>query len=266
MKNEKKEEREYCQVCGEVIKKILPFPLLDGTGRVKDITVSIMCACRRKELEEYENNQKKLEDMRAIQGLRRLSLMDQKLSKARLDTFTETDNNSKLLKIIKSYISNFDKMYKENQGLILYGTVGTGKSYASAVIANELLEKKVPVVMTSFIKILKEIGNFDDDSENLNLIKNAKLLIIDDLGAERGTDYAIEKVYDIIDSRYRSNKPVILTTNLTIEQMKSCDDIRYSRIYDRIFEMCYPVKVNGFSWRKKEAASRYVEAKKILEG
>ena len=256
----------YCPICGEVTQKILPMPLLDGSGRFREMKVSIMCACRRKELEEYENKQKKLEDMRAIQGLRRLSLMDEKLSKARLDTFTETDDNSKLFKIIKSYISNFDKMYKENQGLILYGTVGTGKSYASAVIANELLEKKVPVVMTSFIKILKEIGNFDDDSENLNLIKNAKLLIIDDLGAERGTDYAIEKVYDIIDSRYRSNKPVILTTNLTIEQMKSCDDIRYSRIYDRIFEMCYPVKVNGFSWRKKEAASRYGIAKKILEG
>ena len=156
-------------------------------------------------------------------------------------------------------------MYKENQGLILYGSVGTGKSYAAAVIANELLEKKVPVVMTSFIKILKDVGTFDDN-ERLELIKNAKLLIIDDLGAERGTDYAIEKVYDIIDSRYRSNKPVILTTNLSIEQMKSCDDIRYTRIYDRIFEMCYPVKVTGFSWRKKEAASRYGVAKKLLEG
>ena len=48
--------------------------------------------------------------------------------------------------------------------------------------------------------------------------------------------------------------------------MKSCDDIRYTRIYDRIFEMCYPVKVTGFSWRKKEAASRYGVAKKLLEG
>ncbi len=261
----KNEGKDYCPVCGEVIKKILPFPLLDGTGRVKDMTVNIMCACKRKELEEYETKQKKLEEMVGIQWLKRLSLMDAKLSEARLEAFDETDDNSKLLKIIKNYILNFDKMYKENQGLILYGPVGTGKSYAAAVIANELLEKKVQVVMTSFIKILKEVSTFDD-SERLQTITNAKLLIIDDLGAERGTDYAIEKVYDIIDSRYRSSKPVILTTNLSIEQMKSCDDIRYSRIYDRIFEMCYPVKVNGFSWRKKEAASRYCEVKKLLEG
>lgn len=59
-------------------------------------------------------------------------------------------------------------------------------------------------------------------------MNQSKLLIIDDLGAERGTDYSLERVYDIIDSRYRSNKPIILTTNLTMEQMKNCEDIRYN--------------------------------------
>ena len=112
------------------------------------------------------------------------------------------------------------------------------------------------------------IRKFDDDDgdRKIDKINNAKLLVIDDLGAERGTDYTLERVYDIIDSRYRSNKPIILTTNLTMEQMKDCEDIRYNRIYDRIFEMCYPVKVTGLSWRKREAASRYAETKRILEG
>lgn len=122
------------------------------------------------------------------------------------------------------------------------------------------------VVMTSFIKILKEVGTFDDDNGKIEKMNQSKLLIIDDLGAERGTDYSLERVYDIIDSRYRSNKPIILTTNLTMEQMKNCEDIRYNRIYDRIFEMCYPVKVSGLSWRKREAASRYAATKQILEG
>ena len=95
--------------------------------------------------------------------------------------------------------------------------------------------------MTSFIKILKEVGTFDDDNGKIEKMNQSKLLIIDDLGAEIGTDYSLERVYDIIDSRYRRNKPIILTTNLTMEQMKNCEDIRYNRIYDRIFEMCYPV-------------------------
>lgn len=255
-----------CSVCGDTVEKILPFPTFDGTGNKKDIRVHVMCTCQKKEKEEYEAEQRKLEEMRVVEGLRKLSLMDEKLVQARLSTFTETEDNTRLLKIVQNYISNFDKMLSENQGLLLWGPVGTGKSYAAAVIANELLDRRTSVVMTSFIKILKEVGTFDTDNGKIEKINQSKLLIIDDLGAERGTDYTLERVYDIIDSRYRSNKPIILTTNLTMEQMKNCDDIRYNRIYDRIFEMCYPVKVTGLSWRKREAASRYAETKKILEG
>ena len=256
---------EFCPVCGEATQKKLPFPLMDGTGRVKQLNVHIMCSCEKKKQEDYERELKKEEEMKAIQILRNLSLMDSKLSKASLSSFAETEDNGKLLRIIKNYIDGFDRMYKENQGLILWGPVGTGKSYSAAVIANELINRKVPVIMTSFIKMLNKLVAFEDVSEEIERLNQAKLLIIDDLGAERGTDYALEKVYDIIDNRYRSNKPIILTTNLTIEQMKNCDDIRYTRIYDRIFEMCYPVKVTGLSWRKREAAMRYSATKQLLE-
>lgn len=256
----------HCSVCGDAIEKVIPFPKMDGTRDTVDKKVRIMCTCRKKEQEEREKREKQMEEMRVIESLRKLSLMDEKLIGANLSTFTATDDNERLLRIIQNYIVNFDKMYQDNRGLLLWGPVGTGKSYAAATIANELLQRKTSVVMTSFIKILKEVGTFDADNGKIEKINNAKLLIIDDLGSERGTDYTLERVYDIIDSRYRSNKPIILTTNLTMEQMKDCDDIRYNRIYDRIFEMCYPVKVTGLSWRKREAASRYAETKKILEG
>lgn len=255
----------HCSVCGDAVEKIMPFPIL-GTGNTIDKKVRVMCSCRKREQDEQEKRLKQAEEMRAIESLRRLSLMDEKLVGANLSTFVSTDENARLLKIVQNYIVNFDTMYKANQGLLLWGPVGTGKSYAAATIANELLQRRTSVVMTSFIKILKEVGTFDTDNGKIERINNARLLIIDDLGAERGTDYTLERVYDIIDSRYRSNKPIILTTNLTMEQMKDCEDIRYNRIYDRIFEMCYPVKVTGLSWRKREAASRYAETKKILEG
>ena len=83
-------------------------------------------------------------------------------------------------------------MYEDNQGLLLWGPVGTGKSYAAAVIANELLDRRTSVVMTSFIKILKEVGTFDDDNGKIEKMNQSKLLIIDDLGAERGTEISGE--------------------------------------------------------------------------
>lgn len=151
---------------------------------------------------------------------------------------------------------------------MFYGDVGTGKSFTAAVIANELMDRLHPVIMTSFIKLLADAKGkkFDENGDTINRLNEAALLVIDDLGAERSTDYAIEMVYNVIDGRYRSGKPIILTTNLSLDEMKAEKDIRYSRIYDRIFEMCYPVKFTGLSWRKREASHHYQEMKKILEG
>ena len=98
----------------------------------------------------------------------------------------------------------------------------------------------------------------------MNRLGYAKLVIFDDLGAERGTDYALEKVYNIVDSRYRKSLPMILTTNLTIEEMKSEVDMRYRRIYDRVFETCYPMQFTGPSWRMKEASRRYKDMEELL--
>ena len=95
-------------------------------------------------------------------------------------------------------------------------------------------------------------------------MNDAKLAILDDLGAERGTEYALEKVYDIVDSRYRRKLPMLLTTNLTLDEMKAETDIRYVRIYDRIFEVCYPMLFEGISWRRQQANSRFLEMRKLL--
>ena len=158
-------------------------------------------------------------------------------------------------------------MLERNQGLLFYGDVGTGKTFAAACIANYLLAERTSVVMTSFVKLLNSMQSFKEDDEKLiSRLNQAKLLIIDDLGAERGSDFTLEKVYNIIDSRYRARKPVILTTNLGLKEMKETTDIRYSRIYDRIFEVCYPMQFTGKSWRKAEAARRFDEMRDFLEG
>ena len=124
----------------------------------------------------------------------------------------------------------------------------------------------IPVVMTSFVKILQNIqGNPDEEERIMAGLNAAKLLIIDDLGAERSTDYALEKVYNIIDSRYLSGKPLILTTNMTLKDMQESEDIRYRRIYDRIFEMCFPVRFAGRSRREKAASKRFDAMKNLME-
>lgn len=231
------------------------------------VTVRCICKCESEERERIQKQKDYEEEMRRIERLKVASLMDAKLKSATLKTFTQKEDNQKLYTIVKNYVDNFETFYKSNRGLLFWGTVGTGKSYAAACIANELLNRKTPVVMTSFVKVLQVIqDNTENETEFVNRLCAARLLIIDDLGAERNTDYALEKVYNVIDSRYRTGKPLILTTNLNLQDMQMTQDIRYQRIYDRIFEMCHPVMVNGTSWRINQAKERFNETKRLLEG
>lgn len=257
----------HCSACGERVERELDFPLMDSSGRTKKTKVHCMCRCRREEKDAQEQKMQYEEERRRINGLKQLSLLDAKSREVCFRNYQVKEENQKVFGIAKRYVENFSEMYSRSQGMLFWGDVGTGKSYTAAAIANELMERMQSVIMTSFVKLLQDMQGFDtDDGAYMNRLNQAKLLIIDDLGAERGTDYALEKVYDIIDSRYRSGKPAIFTTNLSVTQMKECADIRYNRIYDRIFEMCYPVKFDGLSWRKRGAAERYANVKKILEG
>lgn len=252
----------YCGQCNT--RKEREIIWLDG----KPKKVPVMCKCRAEEEKMKKEQMQKEEEVRSIQRAKISSMMDDTFRTACFANYQIRNGNERHLKVAKKYCIEFSKMYERNQGLLFWGTVGTGKSYTAACIANYLLEANTSVVMTSFVRILQEMQGFDREREETftNKLNSVKLLIIDDLGAERSTDYALEKVYGIIDNRYRAKKPLILTTNLTLQQMQDATDIRYARIYDRIFEMCYPMEFSGVSWRKREAAQRYEETRKILEG
>lgn len=253
----------YCGVCRT--KKQTRLPASDFTGG-KEMIVPCICKCKVEENKRKEEEEKKRQEMQRLERLKASSLMDAKLKTAKLENYQVNEDNRRAYNLACNYVKKFDEMYKDHQGLLLWGPAGTGKSYTAACIANELLDQMVPVVMTSFVKILQNIqSNHDEEERIMAGLNAAKLLIIDDLRAERSTDYGFEKVYNIIDSRYLSGKPLILTTNMTLKDMQETEDIRYKRIYDRIIEMCFPVRLAGRSWREKAASKRFDAMKNLME-
>ena len=248
----------YCGKCGS--RKQLRVKFGDKTHVVRCV-----CKCESKELEEKKRQEEYEEQMRRINRLKEASMMDKKYREVTFDKYEVREENKKVLEMAKKYASRFQDMYKKNQGLLLYGPVGTGKSFTAACIGNYLLNNAKPVIMTSFVKILQDIWENDREAEYITILNSASLLIIDDLGTERETDYALEKVYNIIDSRVRANKPMIITSNLELNDMMECEDIRKKRIYDRILECCYPMYVGGKSFRMVKAAHRFDEMKDFLE-
>ncbi len=177
------------------------------TEREKILRVPSMCKCRREAYEAREEEMRQLKEMEAIRKLKRESLMDAEFKEATFENFREDKYNSRNLSLCRRYAYHFDEMLAKNQGLLFYGNVGIGKTYAAACIANYLLARRVTVVMTSFVKLLNSMQGFESDNEKLIArLNRAKLLIIDDLGAERSSEYALEKVYNIVDSRHRAKK------------------------------------------------------------
>lgn len=250
----------YCGKCRSPRRK---YREIGGRTRL----TTQMCKCESDAADERRRKEEEQKRMERAGELRRISLMDAKFKASTFDTFIETPYNARALKLAKSYCDRFPEMLKKNQGLLFYGGVGTGKTHITACIANRVLDDCYSVVMTSFTKILKNLSPYGGQEEELFIkrLSDVTLCIIDDLGVESGTDTVMSKVYDIIDSRYRSGKPTIFSTNVPFEQMKNAEDIRYVRIYDRIFEMCYPIQMDGPSWRKKTAAQNFEEMKKLLE-
>ena len=91
-------------------------------------------------------------------------------------------------------------------------------------------------------------------------------MIIDDLGMERNSEFAREQVFSVIDSRYRSQLPMIVTTNLSLEELKDTTDLSKARIYGRVLERCLPIRVNDQNIRELNQSAVLARAKQLLSG
>lgn len=181
-------------------------------------------------------------------------------------TFENDTGQNPAMKKAHAYVDHWTEVFQRNIGLLLFGDVGTGKSFLAGCIANALLDRDIPVLMTSFPTLLSRLsGAYGDDRHTyLTALDDYDLLIIDDLGAERNTSYAMEQVFTVIDGRYRCRKPMIVTTNLKLEEMKAPADLLHARIYDRILERCAPILVNGKNFREEYAEATKAAARQII--
>lgn len=222
-------------------------------------TVPVMCKCM---VDEYEA-EKVRDRKKRIDRARRLSLMEEADAECTFDN--DDRKNPALSDAMRRYADGFYQMRQQNIGLLLHGPVGTGKTFYAACIANALLEKEVSVKMTNFTRIINDMqSTFDGRQEYLDSLNQNNLLIIDDLGVERESEYMQEQVYNIIDARYRAGRPLIVTTNISLEEIKNPKNVQRQRIYDRVLELCHPVKVEGTSRRRRAVIDHYAERNRLL--
>lgn len=225
---------------------------------------TVRCRCQQEAYEKEEVERKHQEFLMQVSRLKANGLQDKSL---RDYTFANDKGYNPEIRKAHDYVAHWEEMKAKSLGLLLWGDVGTGKSFFAGCIANALLEKGIPVLMTNFSRILNTLtGMYSDDrNQFIDSLNKYSLLIIDDLGIERGTEFSLEQVFNVIDSRYRSKKPMIVTTNLTLEELKHPGDLAHARIYDRILERCVPLKINSQNIRELNAAVNMQEARKLFD-
>ena len=219
------------------------------------------CARARRDAEEQARQAQNLRI--EVNRLRKLGFPDSEMADW---TFAHDDGTDpKTTSIAHKYVDNFPEMKKRGKGLLLYGPVGTGKTHAAACIANELINQGRPCLVTNFARITNTLqGMFDGKQRYLDDFNRLDLLVIDDLAAERDTSYMHEMIFNIIDSRYRSGKPLIVTSNLTQAELTAPTSVDKERIYSRLLEMCVPVEVKGADRREKKLQDDSADMARLL--
>lgn len=229
-------------------------------GTIK--TPMCLCKCEVEKREREEEERKRVEFEAMVRRLRREAFPEEDMQHW---TFANDDlANERITKAMQRYVDSFADLRKSGKGLLLYGAVGTGKTFAACEVANALIDKGYPAYVTNFSRILNTLQGTFDKQEYIDKLIGYQLLVIDDLGIERGTDFAREQVYNIIDARYRAGLPMIITTNLSIDKLKNPENISEARIYDRVLERCFPVEVTGQSRRRKAVIAEYAEMRDLL--
>lgn len=245
---------QCCAVCKRPVQVAVEF-----LGIRK--TVNCACDCIMERIQEREREKQREENERNRRACFTETNMDGW-------TFERDDRkNPQMSDVMHNYVNRFPEFRSIGKGLLLFGDVGTGKTFYAACIANALLDQGYKVLMTNFITLAYQIeGKFGAKQEFMDSLNRYDLLIMDDLGVERdsASGYMQEIVYNVIDSRQRAGLPYIITTNLTGDQLKNPAEVRYKRIYDRILEKAVPIEIKGESRRRQALRDTHADMKAML--
>lgn len=209
---------------------------------------------KKQELLEQEEKLNYIKEFnRKVDKLFSQSKIGYEMRNKSFDNFDVNSNTTDIIKDIKEYTKNII-IGNEKRGLIIIGKNGVGKTHIACSIANELIQCQIPVIYGTLINLLSEIKHsYDEESQfseiqYIKMYSTVNMLIIDDLGKEKPSAWAMEKLFTIINNRYENGLPVIITTNYDqetlLERLSESGEIETAEsIISRLYEMCIGVNI-----------------------
>jgi DNA replication protein DnaC len=207
---------------------------------------------------EKKNDQREWELMRRearVEILRERSGLSKRMKGYTLDNFdhyvSPTATRARIR--VDEYLKNWEENRESGRGLYFCGGVGTGKTHLAVAVMNELMvRKRVPslfVTVPEFLDNLREAYMIPgrDLDEWMETVKNADLLALDDLGSERPTEWVRERLFVIVNHRYREALPTLFTSNIGPKDLASQLG---ERTASRIIAMCDWISLEGEDYRE----------------
>ena len=225
--------------------------------------VPCVCPCLEKKRTDEDEQQRRMEWALQLEQMRTEGFPERE---TRGFTF-EADDGAlpQITEAMRRYCDGFLEFKKDGKGLLLYGSVGTGKTFYAGCVVNELIERGYPCLLTSVTRIVTQLsGKAEGKQDFLDGLTRYSLVALDDLGVERDTEFVNETLSVVVDALYRGKIPMIITCNLSPAQIAKDEDGRRQRTFDRILERCHPIKIDGISRRKQTGRDSYAEMKKLL--
>lgn len=183
-----------------------------------------------------------------VRYMKEQSNLGKRFASRTFGTFNPSDNR-KAYEDCKWYVDEGIHQ-REKNGLILCGSYGTGKTHLAASIVNEATDQGISALFNTYIghlEALKKEFNSDDERTYLDKMYGVELLVLDDVGKERTTEWTESVMFDVINNRYENMRPILITTNLNAKQL---EDYFGGAVYSRLIEMCHMVVTHGKDHRR----------------
>jgi DNA replication protein DnaC len=209
---------------------------------------------------EEKNDQREWELMRRdarVAVLRERSGLSKRMKGYALDNFDPQVSRSteKALAKVMDYVINWKENREAGRGIYFCGDVGTGKTHLAVAVMNELIKRKrVPSLFVTVPELLDNLrGTYNDPGRNIDewmdAVKNADFLVLDDLGSERPTEWVRERLFVVINHRYREQLPTLFTSNVGPKDLAAQLG---ERTASRIIAMCDWISLEGEDYREAE--------------